>query len=305
MFLNKKIGLFIGFAFVLLSVENGMAQQLPLVGQSQEAYNPAALSSEYFKNYLSTNIDMRYRYQWVGVKDAPRTLQARFAHFNEDYNISFGGKVINDQTGPTGFTGIYGKLAYVIPFSRDWLLSVGLTGGMVQYRVKGDELNFLEENEVSNGGLSKFFPDFGIGTTLYFKEKYYVGITVPQTFGLNLNYRNQSNDFNIQRIQHYYATAGAFLDLYNNSWIEPSVEVRYVQNTPLLVSAKFRYEYNQLFWVGVNGSSAKALGAEAGVMWTAGYNSNLIKLGYAFTNFLQPYGPHFGSTHEFGLTINW
>lgn len=301
----KKISLLTILFGLFICNKNLVAQQLPYFIKNQDSYNPSFISNEYFKLSLPSHIGVQYRYQWVDIEDAPRTLVANFSHFSEDYNFSFGGNLISDQTGPTSFTGIYGKAAYAIPFSRDWLLSVGLTGGMVQYRIRGDELFFLESGDVDNGSLTKFFPDFGVGATLYFDEKYYLSFTIPQTFGLNLNFRENLNTVLTQRVRHYYATVGAFIPLNGNSWIEPSAEVRYVENVPILFSGRLRYEYQERFWIGLNASSAKALGIDAGIMWDVGYNGNAFKLGYAFTNFFQTYGPHFGMTHEIGLDYYW
>lgn len=70
-----------------------------------------------------------------------------------------------------------------------------------------------------------------------------------------------------------------------------------------MISAQLRYSYREIFWVGVNGTTARATGIDAGVMWNT-TNSNILKLGYAFTNHFQPYGPNFGTTHEIGLSMS-
>lgn len=284
--------------------EQSIGQQLPLFSQNQDIYNPAAINGDYFKYYLPTQAGIRYSYQWMHVENAPRTLNAHFSHWNEDYNLSIGGNLISDQTGPTSFTGVYGKVAYGIELNQEWMITGGLIGGLVQYRVDGDELHFLEPGELQNGALTKIFPDFGIGATAYFDEKYYFGVNVPQVFGLNLNFRDEQNDVNITRVRHYYANAGAYLPLYKGSFLELAAEGRYVKNTPLLITAQMRYIYREVFWVGVNGTSARAVGIDAGIMWDT-TNYNIFKLGYALTNHFQPYGPKFGPTHEIGLSVSW
>ena len=279
------------------------AQQLPFYTQSQDTNAPSFINGDYFKYNLPTQVGIRYRYQWTQVEGAPRTLNAHFSHWNEDYNLSIGGNLISDQTGPTSFTGIYGKAAYGIQISRDVLVAVGMTGGLVQYRINGDKLHFLEAGEDQNGSLTKIFPDFGAGATVYFDEKYYFGITVPQVFGLNLDFRNEQNTVNTERVRHYYANAGAFIPLYDGSFLEPTAEVRYVENTPLLIAAGIRYIYKENFWVGINGTSSRAAGVDAGVMWDTG--DNIFKIGYALTNYFQNYGPNFGSTQEIGISVSF
>jgi len=152
--------------------------------------------------------------------------------------------------------------------------------------------------------LTKIFPDFGVGATVYFDEKYYFGINVPQVFSLNLNFRDEENNVNTTRVRHYYANTGAYIKLYDDSFLDPRVEVRYVENTPLIISAQLRYTYHEIFWVSINATSARATGTDVGIMWNTNYD-NIFKLSYAFTNHFQPYGSNFGTTHEIGFSISW
>ena len=290
-------------AIFLFTQQNADAQQLPFLIQNENTFNPSFINGDFMKYDLPTQAGMRYRYQWAGVEGAPNTMNAYFSNWNEDYNFLVGANFINDQTGPTSFTGAYGKAAYGIQAGRDVLISIGLTGGIVQYRINGDKLNFLEPGELNNGAVTKIFPDFGGGATIYLNQKYYFGVNIPQVFGLNLDFRDAQNSVSTQRVRHYYAIAGAYLDLYDGSFLEPSVEVRYVENIPLLISARLRYNYQETFWIGLHGTSSKAAGLDAGLMWDTG--DNILKFGYAFTNFFQQYGPNFGSTHELGLSVSW
>jgi len=282
-----------------------VAQQLPLLStQSAENYNPSIINTDYFKNYSPTSISLRYRYQWTGLEDAPNSLIGHFAHWNEDYSLLFGGSLINDQTGPTGFTGLYGKIGYGINISDNLLLSIALRGGVVQYRVKGNELNFLEADDIASNVDSKLFPDFSLGATLYFEERYYLGISAPQILGVDLKFKKDSNDFNIQRVQHFHGIVGTFFDL-NNSIIDLSSEVRYLENIPLHFTGRIKYEYQKIFWLGLGVANSSEVSADIGVLLNTGRNDNVLRLGYAFSNYFQKYGPAFGSTHEIGFTMAW
>jgi len=187
------------------------AQQLPSFSgnEIQESItNPAKIHSSHYKYDHNVNAGVMYRYQWVGLDDAPRTLIGNFDFFNEDLKMNFGGSIINDQTGPLSYTGLYIKGAYQIKLTDILELGVGLSGGLLQYRVKGTDLNFLEAGDIGQENLTKFFPDFSLGAMLYIDKKYYFGISIPQTFNLNLLYRTDNNDFNITRVPHYYGIAG-------------------------------------------------------------------------------------------------
>ncbi len=281
------------------------AQQLPYFTQNQESQNPAFISSDYFINDLSSSASIRYRSQWVKLKDAPRTLTANYNYFNEDYGLILGGNLVSDQTGPTGFTGLYGRVGYGLELGDDWLLTMALNGGLVQYRVKGDELNFLEAGDIGNSNESKLFPDFGVGAVLYYDDRYYAGISVPQTFGLALDYRDDDNDFSIKRVQHYYSILGANFEMRDDSWLGLSSEMRYVQNAPFYFNGRIKYEYQSMFWVAFSMANSKEMNANVGVMIESGSNSNLIRIGYSYSSFLENYGPAFGPSHELGIVYSW
>lgn len=282
-----------------------VAQQLPLINQNRQTLNPAFIHSDYFKHELPTNLSLRLRSQWTKHEDMPITVVGDFSHWNEEYSFLTGGEIINDKTGPTSFTGLFGKAAYGIELGDDMLLTIGLKGGVLQYRVKGAELNFFEEGDIAQSNVTKIFPDFSIGTTLNFNEKYYLGFSIPQTFGLNLNFRTGENDFNIKRVQHYYGIAGARFSLDNGSWVETSSEVRYVQNVPFYINARLMYDYQEMFWLGVSASNTKEFSVDLGIILNLGFNNQILRCGYSFTNFFQEFGPHFGSTHEIGFSYSF
>lgn len=297
-----------GILFVLwisfLSYSQMNAQQLPLFNQHRTSLNPAYITSGFFKYNMPTTVAVKYRHQWTKVEGAPRTVLANFYHLNEEKRFSFGGDFISDETGPTGFTGIYGRASYTIKLSRDLLLSFGLRGGATQYRVQGDNLQFLVEGDLANNNASKIYPDFSLGTMLYWQENYFVGFSIPQIFALDLTFKDDINRYNMQRVRHYYGIAGARFDLGNDSWFESSVEARYVRTVPFYVSAKAEYEFRQIFWINAVGSSSKEFGIGFGAIANIGTNSNLVKFGYNFSNFFQAYGPDFGTVHELSVRLH-
>lgn len=302
--LKQKIEAVVLLLVMFCFSDQVIGQQLPFFNQNQNNFNPASINGDYHKYYLPTQAGIRYRYQWMQIEGAPRTLNAFYSHWDEDYNVSYGGNLISDQTGPTSFTGIYGKVAYGLELNSDWMVTAGLTGGVVQYRVNSEKLDLLEAEIFEDGTLTKIFPDFGAGATVYFKEKYYFGISIPQVLGLNLNFRDDQNNINTARVRHYNANVGAYFKLYKGSFLDPILEVRYVENAPLLISGRLQYTYREIFWIGVSGSSSREAGINAGVIWNTNDN-NILKLGYSLANHFQTFGPRFGSIHEIGLSLSW
>lgn len=290
-----------------LKIATANAQQLPIFSQNQDGNyytNASMLSEDFRKNDLPTTIGVSYRHQWVKLEDAPRTIMANFNHFNEDYNIFFGANIIQDQTGPTSFTGVSFSSGYAVEFTREWQLAVALTVGVAQYRIKGAELNFLEEGDIAQANSSKIAPDLGMSATLYYDKKYFVGISVPQILGFKLDYSDNNNDFELQRIRHYYANGGALFE-FQDGWLEAAGFARFIPNIPVNYGANVRFEFQQLFWVGVGGSSAKSGTMEGGLIFNLGNQYSTARLGYAFTNFFASYSPNFGTVHDIKVSFAW
>ena len=300
-FLIAKCFLIIAVFFLQSEVSYG--QQLPLLNQSRESANPANLSSNYFKYNTPTTINLRYRYQWTRLEDAPQTLMGSFTHFAEDFNFIYGANIIKDQTGPTGFTGVYGRAGYLLELSDDLALSIGIQGGIVNYTVRGDELNFLEEGDVANTEISTIYPDFSLGTMLYYKDNYYLGFSVPQILGLNLEFKDDVNDYNIERVRHYYGIIGGRFEIDDESYLEISSEARYVEDVPFYINGRVEYEYERLFFISAGGSSSREINLGLGVIGDIGAG-NVLRVGYTFSNFFQSYGPNFGTVHEINASFS-
>jgi len=287
------------------------AQQLPIFTQYQEAYsllNPAAVSSNYLKYEMNMNTNAMYRYQWVGIEGAPQTTLISHEWLNEDLNFLAGGSFTYDQTGPTSFLGLSSRFAYLLRLNRNNFITAGITAGLVQYRVDGSQLEFQEQGEVEDAGVNTFRPDFSLGAVWYYMprrgNRYFAGISVPQTFGFNLAFRTENNEFNIQRVQHYYAFGGAQFDVGEGSWLETDVWFKYVENIPFHFDVNVRYEYRQIFWVGAGGSMSGASHLETGIIWNID-GASFLRIGYGYDHFFTDYGPAFGDAHELKVTYMW
>ncbi len=298
------------------------AQQLPLFAVHRDHWNvlnPAALSNNYLINEMNWSSGASFRRQWLGVKDAPITQVANLETVLEDYNIVTGGHIINDQTGLIGQTGIYGQFAYIIQLGRriDQGLVLGLSAGAVQYRAKLSEINFAEEEVGIPIGDRLLYPDFGLGAFYYYDDKFYAGLSVPQTFGLNTRFRTAEGTFGFKRQQHFYTVVGGYFDVtwFGNdaSFVEPSLWLRYVPNAPLSADLNVRYQINELIWGGLSTGFgfgkgiSTALRLDTGVVLgeTLNIYNGQLKVGFAFDFPLNSYGPAFGNSMEINVIYSW
>ena len=309
------------FSFVWLIGVSSQAQQMPLFTQYREmqgVINPAAINYGFFTDQHKGSVGVSFRRQWVDMPGPPTTQILRGEYFAADHTgvtILAGGYLMNDQTGPTGFTGLYGRIAGVITSDAEFSgLSIGLAAGGVQYRVKTSEIKLRDLDDIrANQDRTQFYPDLSIGAFWYQRldgvadEDYiYAGVSIPQIMALDLSVPTgvSSQEVHLQRVRHYYAQAGWYHFFGEGSFVEPSIWLRYVPNVPLSVDMNVRYQAANNFWIGLGGSIQGMIHAEAGVILgkNVGYDSN-IKFGYGFDYSTRTYGPFVGATHEVNLSF--
>jgi type IX secretion system PorP/SprF family membrane protein len=296
------------------------AQQISLFTQYREMHgilNPAAVPYGFLTNQNKTSIGVLNRRQWLNMPNPPTTQILRGEHFAADRTgvaLLAGGYFINDQTGPTGFTGLYGRIAGVITNDADvGGVSFGLSLGGVQYRLKTTELKLRDDGDIrAMDDRTTIYPDLSIGAFWYQKfpdlsdDYVYAGVSVPQMMGLDLNVTDVDKTLHYQRVRHYYASAGWYHFFEEGSFLEPSVWVKYVKNVPLNVDFNLRYQAANTFWVGAGSSLTGNIHAELGFILgkNVGFDSN-FRVGYGFDYSSQTYGSFVGTTHEVNLSYSF
>lgn len=306
---------------LLLAVTGLSAQQLSLFTQYREnttLINPAAVESDFLAYGQNISFGASYRAQWVGLDNAPTTQTVRGTYLAAGMSgvaLQAGGHIINDQTGPTGFTGFYGRIAGVLTDDPEYGgFSVGLSAGFVQYRIRASDLDLRDEGDVIGSvDQSQMNPDVGVGVFFYkaiggrFVDNYiYGGISVPQVLGLDLTFKDDQNEFTTQRVRHFYGLLGFYKFFDNGSFLEPSVWVKYVQNAPTNVDVNLRYQLPVALWIGAGGSTAGTVHLETGFVLgeNVGFD-NFVRLGYGYDYSFSSFGPSAGSTHELNVAFSF
>ena len=297
------------------------AQQMPLFTQYREmqgVINPAAINYGFFTDQHKGSVGVSFRRQWVNIQGPPTTQILRGEYFAADHTgvtILAGGYLMNDQTGPTGFTGLYGRIAGVITPDAEYSgLSIGLAFGGVQYRIKTSELKVHDLDDIrASQDRTQFYPDLSIGAFWYQRldgladdDYVYAGASIPQIMGLDLTVPTgiDAKEVRLQRVQHYYAQVGWYHFFGEGTFIEPSVWVRYLPNVPVSIDMNVRYQAANNLWIGAGGSLQGTIHAEAGVILgkNMGFDTN-IKFGYGFDYSTRTYGPFVGTSHEVNLSF--
>ncbi len=299
------------------------AQQLPLFTQYRDnlgVINPAAPSSDFLIYNLTTAAGASYRKQWTGIDNAPETQVLRYEHIDaysgNAFSPMYGASAIRDVTGPLGMTGIYGKFgAAFSDDAEEGGFSAAFSGGLVSYHLDTDKIKVRDADDfLAAGRRTQLYPDIGMGVFCWKKisvpgffddDMLSGGLSVPQLMGLNLRFRNDDQTFSVRRIQHYY---GQFSWLHSiedrEKFIQTSLWLKYVPNTPVNVDLNLRYQLIQALWIGLGASSGGNFHAETGFNFDSGMDG-LLRLGYGFDYSFSRIGPFAGSTHEFSVSYSF
>ena len=238
------------FIFILSSVVV-RAQQLPHYSNymiNDYVMNPAIGGSDNYFEGVSNN-----RYQWIGITDAPRTYILSVNGPTKNLKMGLGGLLFTDIVGPTRRTGLYFSYAYHLKVSEKVKISLGLSGGILQFMVDGSKITLRDPSDlvISNGVQSVLMPDFGAGVYAYSTDKkWYVGASVPQILQNKIKFFDNSTTSLSKLATHYYVTAGYKFTITDDIKIEPSTCLKYVKPAPFQFDLGLRAIYQEKIWIG-------------------------------------------------------
>lgn len=255
--------------FWFIGIHSASTQQVGYnsqINETQAFWNPASTASS---TYMYA--DAFFRQQWVGFSGAPRTTYASFMYPLLDYNMSVGGFVFNDQTGPVGKTGIKANYAYKLKgvFGDDAILSIGISGTMQQFGFNSSGETFNDDGDVliQGGKNTVFFPSLGAG--VYYNShpeeydrganSFYVGLAYNHAYSSNV----LIGDASFERQKHMYLLIGGKIMSYS-SYIEPSFSANYVKPDLIDYMLSIKYEKEATFWTGLGYSSVSDVSVQGG-----------------------------------------
>ncbi|HPH19457.1 MAG TPA: PorP/SprF family type IX secretion system membrane protein, partial [Haliscomenobacter sp.] len=260
-----------------------------------------------------------YRRNWLNVNDAPQTQILNFEMVWEDRSSVFGAHIINDKTGKLGQTGFYGNYAYILDMGgrTDRALVIGLGAGLVQYGAKLSEIDFPDISNRPSIDDNLLFPDFSLGAFFYEEDRYYLGVSIPQVFGLDTRFTAENGRYDVKRLPHVYGVGGYYFDSFlgnSTSFLEVSSWLRYVPNAPLSIDVNGRLQISELYWAGIGLGGAigqqKSMSVRAETGFVFGEQVRIengqFKLGIAYDQpLISPLGRYFGGAFEVHLLYSW
>lgn len=259
---------------VLISPAVMKAQQTPIYTQfmfNPFMYNPAVAGIHPYYQIRSN-----HRFQWIGIKDAPVTNTLSFQGPHARLNMGYGGYLYNDVTGPTSKTGLTGSYAYNVGITDALRLSMGMSLGIIQYRVDGTQISFKEpETDIEKGIHSSYVPDANIGLYLY-SDKYYAGFSTAQLINTKLKLTTGQNGVNKLK-NHFYFVGGYAFTINENFQIEPGFMLKGTAPAQIQADINTRVVYQNKGWLGISFRSQDALSVLLGYI-----HENKIYIGYSY-----------------------
>lgn len=277
----------------------GISQQLPQYTQymlNEMAINPAVAGKDEYADVRSNS-----RYQWIGITDAPRTYMLTLHGPIKDKNMGIGMNLYTDIVGPTRRTGLNFSYAYHMKLKEDMFLSMGLSAGVLQWGIDGSKLYLRDsgdENLLSTYQTT-YVPDFGAGIYFHKKDRFYVGLSVPQLYQAPIKLYEGAGK-NSKIINHFNFNAAYKFDLGDDFKIEPSFLVKYAIPAPPKLDIGARVIYQEQIWLGGAYRHNDAFTALIGYFY-----KNYLMIGYSYDFTTTNIKKYSSGTHEIMLGIRF
>lgn len=283
----------------LLTGMCGIAQQLPQYSQymlNEMAINPAVAGRDDYAEVKSNN-----RHQWLGITDAPRTYMLTLQGPIKDKHMGLGMNVYTDIVGPTRRTGMNLSYAYHLKLKDEMHLAMGLSAGLQQWGIDGNKITLHDEGDqqLVTSYKTAPIPDFGAGLYFYEKNKFYVGISLPQLYRAPINLYDQSAG-NSKLSGHYNVNAAYTIDLDEEFKVEPSLLIKYEKPAPVKVDIGARVIYKKEVWAGLVYRHKDAISV------LLGYNyKDYLMIGYSYDITTTSVRKYSSGTHELMLGLRF
>ncbi len=274
-------------------------QQTPLYTQymfNKAIYNPAVAGVDPFFQIRSN-----HRFQWVGMTDAPLTNALSFYGPHRSRPMGYGGYVYHDITGPTSRTSITGMYAYNIEIMPDIRLSMGLSAGVMQYRVDGTQITLKDQTDLAMQGVvqTSWVPDANFGVYLYHSD-FWVGFSTAQLINTKLKLYEPGTGIN-KLATHFFLSGGYIWEI-NQDWkLEPSGMLKGTAPKAVQFDITAKATWQDMVWGGLSYRTGDAISVLIGYSY-----EERIYFGYSYDITLSSLRQYNTGTHEimFGYRFN-
>jgi type IX secretion system PorP/SprF family membrane protein len=287
----------VAFCFFLLAIAyNKVSAQQPTVfGYNQYMDNLTPLNPAYSLLDEAGSVNTLARKQWVGIDGAPTTFLINGNLPIQSINGSAGLIVMNDQFAIEHQTEVNAYFATAIQVGPTGYLAVSLNAGLRNYIANYSSLDSTDPSFKDDIRQTK--PNVGFGV-LYYTDKYYVGISVPELTVTSLGTASVQNNANFRN--HYYFSS-AFLTSGEDIKFKPALLLSYENGVPLTANFSGICYFKEILGVGVNYATNSQM---AGII-TINVDNFHIGYSYQFGTNPQNLGSINMPTHEVTLSFRF
>jgi type IX secretion system PorP/SprF family membrane protein len=284
---------------ILIVSATAKAQQEPMY--SQYMFNMMNNNPAYAGSRGVVTATALYRNQWVGIDGAPKTASLGFDMPINSKKIGIGVQMYDDELGIERTTGLNVSYAFRIQLTEAGTLSLGLQGGVLNYRANYSQVRTFNPNDPSfNQNISGILPAAAAGI-YYNSDKFYFGVSTPALLKTKISSDGSTDIASVTgRDLHIYATTGFVLRLNQDLVLKPSILVKAVSGAPI------EYDFNGNLWI----QNVLSLGfsyrtGDAYVGMAELQLSRQLRLGYAYDKTFSDLSTVNTGTHELMLRMEF
>jgi type IX secretion system PorP/SprF family membrane protein len=282
-------------------MHSARAQQDPMY--SQYMFNMLSVNPAFAGSRETLTATALYRKQWVGIDGAPTTVTFSADGPIRNQRMALGINIVSDRIGISKTTMINASYAYRVMLVNGGVLSLGLQGGINQYRADYSSVQTyypgLDPPQIDQAFASSegsLFPNFGFGA-YYYTGRFFVGMGVPKMLKNNLTGTNSPTiDFTSypnRQNRHLFITSGYSFDM-NQDWtLKPSLLIKGVHGAPLEMDVNVNAWWRQKVGAGLSYRSADAM-----VAMLQFQAKPEINFGYAYDMTLSKFSGTNSGSHE-------
>ncbi len=290
---------------VTLYFGTAFAQQDPMFTKymfNSLTFNPAYAGS---KDHMA--IGLLHRSQWVGIDGAPVTQSFTIHTPLKNERVGIGFNLVNDNIGPTSNLGLNLAYAYRIPVGDNGKLSIGMQGGVENYRADFTRLTTEDAIGADPAFIenpNRWLPNFGAGI-YYYNPKFYAGFSSPQLVEYELAQNVVTGNGRTtwaRQYRHYFLTAGAAIPISGDDLVfKPSFLIKNVSllsglrkdaqfqefGTPTEFDIDMSLFFYQTLWLGLSYRSAfedfdETSSFDSIDIWASYFLKNGLRIGAAY-----------------------
>ena len=272
---------------------------------SQYMFNKLAVNPGYAGSRELLSTDLLYRYQWVNINGAPKTISASLHSPLANPHLALGLSITNDKIGPMSSTGAMATFAYRIIFPKG-KLSFGISGGVKSDNVVNwDQIKSYDASDPfyadgANQLTKKVVPDANFGV-YYYSNKFYAGVSSKQLLQnqtLMVTDSAGTDQFS-KLLTHFYGMAGVAIPLGDNVVFRPSFLAKYVKNAPPQLDINASFLFANTLWLGASYRTEKAVSFITEINIAQNF-----RIGYSYDIWLNELKVYNKGSHEIRLSFD-